>query len=76
MGAYSGTSQASMSLLSEGNAADCDNDGDIDANDLAMLLDLWLHEEVLIREDIDRDGVVDFFEFAELTGHWFWAQQP
>jgi len=70
MGAFSGTAQASMSLSSEGNAADCDNDDFVDARDLLILCENWLTEDLPTAADINRDGVVDFRDYAELAGFW------
>ena len=59
MGAYGGTPQASMSLSTIGNKADLDGDGDVDADDLALLVGMWLSEDIPLSEDINRNGSVD-----------------
>ena len=74
MGAYGSTLQASMSLSTAGNAADSNNDDVVDVKDLVLLTDRWLADEVLLPEDINRDGLVNFPDFAELAQSWLWQQ--
>lgn len=70
MGAYGGTAQASMSLSGLGNIADFNNDGVVNVKDLRMLADIWAAQDVLLAEDIDRNGLVGLLDFAELAGNW------
>ena len=72
MGAYGGTPQASMSLSTVGNIANLDNDpcDIIDFNDLALFVGKWLHEEVLLPEDLDRNGIVNFVDYAIFAQQW------
>lgn len=75
IGAYGGTAQASMSLLPVGNVADLDPDihdaNDwVDFRDLALFTGKWLHNEVLLAEDLDRNGLVDFADFSILVANW------
>jgi hypothetical protein len=72
MGAYGGTPQASMSLSDAGNIANLDYDSadTVDFNDLAMFVSKWCHEEVLIPEDLNRDGVVNFVDHAIFSQEW------
>jgi hypothetical protein len=51
-----------MSLSDAGNIADLNNDGFVDLTDL--LLDKWLCEDVLLPEDLNRDGIFNFADFA------------
>jgi len=74
MGAYGGTAQASMSLSTAGNKADLDRDGDVDGDDLALLAGMWLVEDVLLSEDINRNGSVNFSDFAEFGWQWRWEE--
>jgi len=73
MGAYGGTPQASMSLSNAGNIANLDYDSAdiVDFNDLAMFVNKWCQEEILIPEDLDRNGFINFAEFA---GQWLWEE--
>jgi hypothetical protein len=74
MGAYGGTPQASMSLSAVGNKADLDGDGDVDGDDLALLVGMWLVEEMLLSEDINRNGLVNFSDWDEFAGQWRWEE--
>jgi subtilisin family serine protease len=74
MGAFGGTPEASMSPVTVGNAADLSNDGIVNTEDLRMLLDMWLAEDILLAEDINRDSLVDFLDFAPLARDWLWKE--
>ncbi len=66
MGAYGGTVEASMSLSSVGNIANLDDDVNdiVDGTDLGLFVEKWCYEEPLLAEDLDRDGLVNFVDFA------------
>jgi hypothetical protein len=70
LGAYGGTPQASMSSSPAGNVADIDNDGLVDFNDMVLLTEMWLSDQVLLAEDINRDRIVNLADFAVLAGNW------
>lgn len=70
MGAYGGTTQASMSLSPVGIPIDLDHDGTVDARDLLLLAADWLTAIRPVAADIDRDGTVAFRDFARLVGIW------
>lgn len=70
MGFYGGTHEASMSLCPAGHPADCDGDGIVDTFDLLRLGQQWLAVGDSIPEDINRDGVVNFADFAIMSSHW------
>ncbi len=72
IGAYGGTPQASMSLSDVGNIANLDNDlaDNVNFNDLRLLVNKWLKEEILIPEDLNRDGVVNFIDYAIFAEYW------
>ncbi|MCP4710313.1 MAG: hypothetical protein GY869_16955, partial [Planctomycetes bacterium] len=59
IGAYGGTAEASMSLSSVGNRCDLNGDGVVDFVDWGLFGEKWLKEEVLLKADVDRDGIVD-----------------
>lgn len=75
IGAYGGTNQAGMSLSDAGNIADLNpdvNDANdwVDYNDMLLLADKWLSNEVPLAQDLDRNGVVDFADYAILVNNW------
>ncbi len=70
VGAYGNTAQASMSLSEVGHPADLNHDGQIEPDDLALLMAMWLRDEGPLAEDINRDGIVDFFDFATFADAW------
>lgn len=72
MGVYGGTPEASMSLLNIGNIADLDNNGRVDSSDLDLLTGKWLYEQFLLAEDLSRDGIVNFLDFAMFADNWLW----
>jgi len=74
MGAYGGTLEASMSVLTVGNKADLNNDDNVNLQDFAYLADCWETEEVLLREDLNRDGYVDVNDLRTLVDNWLWEQ--
>ena len=74
MGAYGGTTEASMSLSNVGNKADFNNDGMVGFTDLKSLIDNWLRDQILLSADIDRDGIVNFTDFATFAGDWLWHE--
>jgi hypothetical protein len=80
-----------MSPLSdEGNVADLnpgvdDVDDWVDYSDMILLTDKWLSEvgDMPLAEDLNRDGVVDFKDFATLVHNWhpplpplLWDMEP
>ena len=74
MGTYGGTSEASMSLSDAGNIANLDNDpaDNVDSNDLGIFVSKWCEEEILIAEDLNRDGAVNFVDYAIFADEWLW----
>ncbi len=81
IGAYGGTPEASMSLSDLGNVADLNpdvNDANdwVDETDLALLNSKWLVEQVLLAEDLDRNGVVDANDLEILMANWNPKPQP
>jgi len=74
MGAYGGTPEASMSPSSVGNIADLNNDGFVNYKDLKSFADKWPVQQVLLREDFDRNGSVNFGDFCILAENWLWEE--
>jgi hypothetical protein len=71
IGAYGGTTEASMSLSDIGKVADLNHDDTVDTTDLQMLVDMWLAQDPsLVAGDIDRDGFVHFADFARFAMSW------
>ncbi|UCE98838.1 MAG: hypothetical protein JSV82_06520 [Planctomycetota bacterium] len=70
MGAYGGTSQASMN----GNRADFDVDGSVDFIDFAEFANKWLEQEFCI-QDLSADGVVEFADLRVFAENWLWKEQ-
>ncbi|MGB2807802.1 MAG: right-handed parallel beta-helix repeat-containing protein [Sedimentisphaerales bacterium] len=70
MGAYGGTPEASMSLSDAGNIADLNTDGCVGYTDMMLLTYKWLYEAVLLPEDLDRNGFVNFTDFAIFAENW------
>ncbi len=75
-GAYGGTPEASWSLSEAGHPSDLNQDGQIDTLDLERLAGAWLVEEDLQVEDIDRNGVEDFVDFAIVAQAWRMGPPP
>ena len=76
MGAYGGTTQASMSADAEkGNAADVDYDGLVGLLDFGWLAEKWMLQETLLVEDLDRDGVVGSSDLLLMGQQWLWQEE-
>jgi len=74
IGRYGGTTQASLSSVLTGHAADCSNDGIVNAEDLQRLAEQWLKDKMPRHADINRDQRVDFQDLAELGQNWQWKE--
>jgi len=74
MGAYGGTPEASMSLSNVGNIADLNNDDAVSLQDYAEFANKWRTSEILLAEDLNRDGIVDFSDLFILVENWLWEQ--
>ena len=61
-----------MSSSTVGNMADLNNDNTVSHADLKMLVERWLHQEALLAEDLDRNGVVGLSDFCILADEWLW----
>lgn len=66
-----------MSSSNDGNVADLNpdvNDANdwVDYSDMMLLTNQWLSEvnELPLAEDLNRDGIVDFADFAILVNNW------
>ena len=72
MGAYGGTPQASMSLSSVDNIADLNNDpaNSVNFDDLGIFVIKWCKQQVLLAEDLNRNGMVNFVDYAIFADNW------
>jgi len=83
MGAYGGTSQASMPPYDWALLADITNNGIVDYVDLAGQAQDWLITATEQPGDLNRDGMVNITDFAMLAEEWLsttswetWGQSP
>jgi hypothetical protein len=74
MGAFGGTPQASMSQSDAGNIADLDGSDAVDWEDLKLITEKWLYQQLLLFEDLNRDGLVNGWDFAIFAGNWVWNE--
>lgn len=80
MGAYGGTAYASMSEWPI--AGDVNYDGVVNASDVRILAQHWLHKmsDSEILGDANDDGVVNLIDFGVLADDWLyalpWVEQP
>ncbi|MGE5294370.1 MAG: nitrous oxide reductase family maturation protein NosD [Solirubrobacterales bacterium] len=70
LGAYGGTSQASMSLSTAGRLADLDHDDKVGFSDVMLFSQSWLATQMPAAEDLDREGEVNLRDFAVLAADW------
>jgi hypothetical protein len=72
IGAYGNTPEASMSKSTIGNIANLNGDDNdtVDLIDLSILLDKWCSTGILMKEDLNRDGRVDFTDLAVFAQQW------
>lgn len=70
MGAYGATPEASMSLSNAGNIADFVPDDYVAYRDMMLFMDKWLCEGLFLAEDLDRNGFVNFADFAIFADNW------
>ncbi|MHC4355944.1 MAG: dockerin type I domain-containing protein, partial [Planctomycetota bacterium] len=70
MGAYGGTSQASMGPHGWAMLADLNNDGIVDWLDVGLYAQCWLSADYEPAGDLNRDGTVDMSDWALLGQDW------
>ncbi len=70
MGAYGGTSHASLSQLTAGDIRDIDNDNSVSMNDVSKLVDKWNSGNAPLKEDLNLDGIIDVNDLASFDGNW------
>ena len=64
VGAYGGTSEASMSLSDIGDCRDLNNDDLITWDDVLLLIEKWNSSDVPLKQDLNLDGIVDINDLA------------
>jgi hypothetical protein len=79
IGAYGGTAEASTPPYDWALLADLTNDGTVNFADLVHWVENWLSNDNEWPGDIDRNGIVDMFDFALLAQdyleHTIWHEQ-
>ncbi len=70
MGAYGGTTQASMSLSNIGDKRDLNNDGLVSWDDVLVLAEKWESNDTPLKEDLDRNGIVNTSDLAYYSNNW------
>jgi parallel beta-helix repeat protein len=70
MGAYGGTTQASMSSSNAGDIRDLNNDSFVTWDDVLLLADRWDSKDVPLKEDLNLDGIVDINDLIFFEGNW------
>ena len=63
-----------MSLSSIGNVADLSNDGMVNYTDMKLFMNKLFISEVLLAEDLNRDVIINFVDFAVLAENWLWEE--
>ena len=46
----------------------------VDYIDMQLLVNKWLIHLTLLPEDLNRDSIVNFFDFAEFVEQWLWQE--
>jgi hypothetical protein len=63
-----------MSTSTVSNIADLNSDDSVDYLDLGLIGDAWLIEQVLLREDMDRNGIINGRDYAIFAMNWLWQE--
>ncbi len=70
MGAYGGTTQASLSLSNAGDIRDLNNDDSVSWDDVLLLVSKWNSSNAPQKEDLNLDGIVDTNDLVFFQGNW------
>jgi hypothetical protein len=49
-------------------------DGFVNAEDLVLFVNMWLLDDLLLPENINHNGLVNFSDWAEFAGQWLWEE--
>jgi len=72
MGAYGGTSEASMAPHGWALRGDLNNDGIVNLEDFAYQANEWLKSEAEMPGDLNRDGSIDILDLVMLSQEWLY----
>jgi internalin A len=70
MGAYGGTAEASMSLSNIGDSRDLNHDDLVNWDDVLLFADKWNSNDAPLKQDLDKNGVVDTNDLVYFFGNW------
>ncbi len=70
MGAYGGTTQASLSMSYAGDIRDINGDDIVSWDDVLRLSGKWSSNYTPLKEDLNLDGVIDVNDLAFFEGNW------
>ena len=70
LGAYGSTAQASLSLSQIGDLRDLNSNDWVDWEDVLLLADKWDCNDAPLKEDLDRNGIVDANDLSYFYGNW------
>ena len=70
MGAYGGTTEASMASPGWALLSDLDNSGSVNLTDFAPIAEAWLQSAQNLPPDVSRNGTVDLDDVALLAQDW------
>jgi len=70
MGAYGGTAEASMPPYNWCLLTDMTNDGTTNLEDFAVQADDWLRNDSELPGDLNRDGMIDYWDLQLLLSDW------
>jgi hypothetical protein len=64
-----------MSLSTVGNIGDLNNDDIVDFLDFANFAAVWETHQPLLREDLDRNKIVDCNDLGIFSENWLWEEE-
>ena len=70
MGAYGGTTEASLAPYQWALLADITNDGTVNLADIAIFVQRWLETEGNIPADFNRNNEVNLLDYSIFVSDW------